>query len=285
MFELLGDHDDRRGRASTCSRSTSGSRLLDDPDRNLLHLRASLPDAGPRLDPPDAGRGRRPRRRGGRVRARRCRSGSTSSTSASGPTATPPRSFPATRCSTSTDRRVALTGGEYQGRRRMTLTYPAIDAARRGPLAGHRRRQARPAREAPRSATRRSPPAGSAPPTRPSSAEAALLAGLRRPARAGGRCARPRSPRATMMSEVRLGSKRPWSTTPGWAREPAREPGDAGDLAACSRRSRRRRGTAARPREARPSPSSRIVAARPNRLSSSGIGRADLGDRLRASRR
>jgi 6-phosphogluconolactonase len=28
------------------------------------------------------------------------------------------------------DRRVALTGGEYQGYRRMTLTYPAIDAAR-----------------------------------------------------------------------------------------------------------------------------------------------------------
>jgi len=30
-----------------------------------------------------------------------------------------------------TDRRVALTGGEYQGHPRMTLTYPAIDAARR----------------------------------------------------------------------------------------------------------------------------------------------------------
>jgi 6-phosphogluconolactonase len=29
------------------------------------------------------------------------------------------------------DRRVALTGGEYQGRRRMTLTYPALEAARR----------------------------------------------------------------------------------------------------------------------------------------------------------
>jgi 6-phosphogluconolactonase len=28
------------------------------------------------------------------------------------------------------DRRVAMTGGEYQGHRRMTLTYPAIDAAR-----------------------------------------------------------------------------------------------------------------------------------------------------------
>jgi 6-phosphogluconolactonase len=30
-----------------------------------------------------------------------------------------------------TDRRVALTGGEYQGHRRMTLTYPALGAARR----------------------------------------------------------------------------------------------------------------------------------------------------------
>src|SRR6478672_9777124 len=29
------------------------------------------------------------------------------------------------------DRRVALTAGEYQGHRRMTLTYPALDAARR----------------------------------------------------------------------------------------------------------------------------------------------------------
>jgi 6-phosphogluconolactonase len=45
-----------------------------------------------------------------------------------------------------TDRRVAVTGGEYQGTRRMTLTYPALDSARellwivtgeekRGPLA------------------------------------------------------------------------------------------------------------------------------------------------------
>jgi 6-phosphogluconolactonase/glucosamine-6-phosphate isomerase/deaminase len=29
------------------------------------------------------------------------------------------------------DRRVALTGSEYQGRRRMTLTYPPLEAARR----------------------------------------------------------------------------------------------------------------------------------------------------------
>jgi 6-phosphogluconolactonase len=29
-----------------------------------------------------------------------------------------------------TDRRIALTVGEYQGRRRMTMTYPQLDAAR-----------------------------------------------------------------------------------------------------------------------------------------------------------
>ena len=29
------------------------------------------------------------------------------------------------------DRRVALTGGDYQGRRRMTLTYPELERARR----------------------------------------------------------------------------------------------------------------------------------------------------------
>ena len=58
-----------------------------------------------------------------------------------------------------TDRRVAVTG-EYQGRRRMTLTYPAIEAAARGPLAGHRRRQARGAGEAARRRSRRSRPAG-----------------------------------------------------------------------------------------------------------------------------
>ena len=45
------------------------------------------------------------------------------------------------------DRRVALTGGEYQGRRRMTMTYPQLDAARagllaRGPGQGRHGRQA-----------------------------------------------------------------------------------------------------------------------------------------------
>lgn len=30
-----------------------------------------------------------------------------------------------------TDRHVAMTGGEYQGHPRMTLTYPALDAAKR----------------------------------------------------------------------------------------------------------------------------------------------------------
>ena len=50
---------------------------------------------------------------------------------ASGPTATRPRSSPATPCSRSPTTRVALTAGEYQGRRRMTLTYPELQRVRR----------------------------------------------------------------------------------------------------------------------------------------------------------
>ena len=95
------------------------------------HPHGARPLDGPPGDAAaDAGHPARPRGRRPRLRERRCRSASTSSTSASAPTATPPRWSPATRCSRSSDRRVALTGGEYQGHRRMTLTYPAIDAAR-----------------------------------------------------------------------------------------------------------------------------------------------------------
>ena len=38
-----------------------------------------------------------------------------------------------------TDRRVAVTGGEYQGTRRMTLTYPELDRAQPPALDRHRR--------------------------------------------------------------------------------------------------------------------------------------------------
>ena len=47
-----------------------------------------------------------------------------------GPTATPLRSCPAIPCSTSPTAVSRCTVGEYQGRRRMTLTYPALAAAR-----------------------------------------------------------------------------------------------------------------------------------------------------------
>ena len=51
------------------------------------------------------------------------------STSGSGRTGTPRLSSRRCRCSTSADRDVACTG-EYQGHRRMTLTYPVLDRAR-----------------------------------------------------------------------------------------------------------------------------------------------------------
>ena len=62
------------------------------------------------------------------VRRRRSRTASTSCTSAWAPTATPRRGRPATRSSTA-PHPVDLSG-EYQGRVRMTLTPPVVDAAR-----------------------------------------------------------------------------------------------------------------------------------------------------------
>ena len=52
-----------------------------------------------------------------------------------------------------TDRRVAITSNEYQGTRRMTLTYPELARDADAALDHHRRREARPAREAARRAT------------------------------------------------------------------------------------------------------------------------------------
>ena len=89
------------------------------------------------------------------------RARSTSSTSASAPTATPPRWSPATRCSRSTDRRVALTETAYQDHRRMTLTYPALAAARRILWLVTGAEQARRRSPSCSPATPRSPPAGS----------------------------------------------------------------------------------------------------------------------------
>ena len=105
----------RRGGCSSCSASTSstGTRIdlfqVDervapdgDPDRNLTHLLASLPAAGARAA---CGRCRSTTSdldaAAARYAERAARRRSTSSTSASAPTATPPRSSPATRCSRS----------------------------------------------------------------------------------------------------------------------------------------------------------------------------------------
>ena len=152
----------RRPRRSTGTRSSVfqvDERVAPagDDDRNLTHLLASLPGRRAASGAPDAGRRRRPRGGGRRATREQLPTGSTSSTSASGPTATPPRWSRATRCSRSPTGRSRSTG-EYQGRRRMTLTYPALEAARDGPLAGHRRRQARRAWRSCAPATRRSRP-------------------------------------------------------------------------------------------------------------------------------
>ena len=110
-----------------------------DPDRNLTHLRESLLQHAP--IPP----GKRPCDAGGIARSgvrppasiawlsrksldrRRCWIWSTW---VSVRTATPHRWCRETRCSMFTDADVAVTG-VYQGRRRMTLTYPALNRARR----------------------------------------------------------------------------------------------------------------------------------------------------------
>ena len=161
MFELLGEHELEWARIELFQ---VDERIAPDgdPDRNLTHLLASLPDAGARA-------------RCGRCRstdadleaaaeryAASCRTRSTSSTSASAPTATPPRWSRATRCSRSPtagrDHR-----GEYQGRRRMTLTYPALDGGAPRSSGWSPGGEARRAGEAARRRPRRSRRAGSRP--------------------------------------------------------------------------------------------------------------------------
>ena len=105
-----------------------------------------------RASPPDAGHRRRPRRSRRRYAAG-LPSASTSSTSGWAPTGTRRRGRPATRSSTA--RRPVDLSRPYQGRVRMTLTPPVVDARPRPRRAHHRRRQGRRRRRLARARRRR----------------------------------------------------------------------------------------------------------------------------------
>ena len=111
----------------------------------------------------DAGRGDRPRR-GGRATTRRTLRDVRRHAAGARPRAPRPRArtatrrrwCPAIRCST--ERRATSRSPQpYQGRRRMTLTYPMLNRARRVLLRRHRRGEGADARAAARAATRRFP--------------------------------------------------------------------------------------------------------------------------------